>query len=374
MIATHTLAPTTAAGEVTVVQQVAGGRSAALFAVLAGASMALMSGRTEPVVGAPAVRVAARLTVRALFVVALGLVLGGLDTHIAVILTYYGALFCLGIPFLQLRATPLLVLASIGLLVGPVVSQAVRPHLPAPSYDSPHLAMLVAPLHLLSELLFTGYYPVATWLPYLVAGIAVGRMVLSERRTAVLLAVAGAGAALLAKSVSAVLLARPEVYDALLRTSPGSHQPEVLDQALVHGLFGTTPTGSWWWLAVSAPHSGTPLDLLHTVGTSLFVIGACLLVVPLAPRLLAVVFGAGTMTLTLYSLHVALRVPPLWSGDGVGVFARHSGLVLVIGAAFRLLGRSGPLEWLVARIAAAAAGPPRQPEPGLSRSPRSAPR
>ncbi|MGN6578048.1 MAG: heparan-alpha-glucosaminide N-acetyltransferase domain-containing protein [Nocardioides sp.] len=369
MIATHTLAPTTPAGEVTVVQQVAGGRSAALFAVLAGASMALMSGRTEPVVGAPAVRVAARLTVRALFVVTLGLLLGGLETHIAVILTYYGALFLLGIPFLQLRATPLLVLATIGLLVGPVVSQAVRPHLPAPSYDSPHFAMLARPLHLLGELLFTGYYPAATWLPYLVAGIAVGRMALTERRTAVLLAVAGAGAALVAKSVSALLLARPEVYDALLRTSPSPHQPEVLDRALEHGLYGTTPTGSWWWLAVSAPHSGTPLDLLHTIGTSLAVIGGCLLVVPLAPRLLAVVFGAGAMTLTLYSLHVTLRIPPLWSGEGFGVFARHVALVLVIGAAFRLMGRSGPLEWLVARIAAAATGPARQSERGSERGP-----
>ncbi len=51
MIATHTLTSTDAQGHVTVVQQVAGGRSAALFAVLAGASMALMSGRTEPVTG-----------------------------------------------------------------------------------------------------------------------------------------------------------------------------------------------------------------------------------------------------------------------------------------------------------------------------------
>ncbi len=371
MIATHTLESTTPAGEVTVVQQVAGGRSAALFAVLAGASMALMSGRTEPVVGPPAVRVAARLTVRALFVVALGLVLGGLDTHIAVILTYYGALFLLGIPFLQLRATPLLVLASIGLLVGPVVSQAVRPHLPAPSYDSPHPAMLARPLHLLSELLFTGYYPAATWLPYLVAGIAVGRMVLSERRTAVLLAIAGAGAALLAKSASAVLLARPEVYDALLRSYPGSRDPQVLDRALAHGLYGTAPTGSGWWLAVAAPHSGTPLDLLHTTGTSMAAIGVCLLAVPLAPRVLAVVFAAGAMTLTLYSLHVTLRIPPLWSGDGVPVFARHVVLVLAVGAVFRLMGRSGPLEWLVARIAAAVAGPPGQPAAGPAASPPS---
>ena len=141
----------------------------------------------------------------------LGLVLGELPTSIAVILTYYGALFLLGIPFLQLRATPLFTLAALGLLIGPVVSQAVRPHLPAPSFDSPHFSMLVAPLHLLSELLFTGYYPAATWLPYLVAGMAVGRLQLPDRWTGALLATAGAGAPVLAKTLSAVMRDRPEV-------------------------------------------------------------------------------------------------------------------------------------------------------------------
>ena len=41
---------------------------------------------------------------------------------------------------------------------------------------------------------------------------------------------------------------------------------------------GTTPTnGSWEWLLVDAPHSGTPFDLAHTIGTALAVIGLCLL-------------------------------------------------------------------------------------------------
>ena len=50
-----------------------------------------------------------------------------------------------------------------------------------------------------------------------------------------------------------------------------------LATVLQTGTYGTTPSTSWWWLAVSAPHSGTPLDLLHTTGTALAVIGGCLL-------------------------------------------------------------------------------------------------
>lgn len=359
MIATHALVSRTPEGGPTFVQEVAGGRSSALFAVLAGASMALMSGRTEPVTGRAGVRVGARLVVRAMLVTLIGLVLGELDTSIAVILTYYGVLFLLGIPFLQLRAVPLAVLASLGVVIAPVVSHLVRQYLPPPSYESPDLGMLLSPLQLLTELTFTGYYPAATWLPYLVAGMALGRADLTPRRLAVALALGGQAVALLAKGISSLLLAQPGVSDVLTRTFTGPGDAGDLENTLAHGLYGVTPTGSWWWLAVSAPHSGTAFDLAHTIGTSLSVIGVCLLVAPLAPRVFAVVFGAGTMTLTLYSLHVVLRVPEAWPEDSVESFLRHAGLVLAIGAAYRLAGRSGPLERLVAFLSARAVPPPR---------------
>ena len=51
---------------------------------------------------------------------------------------------------------------------------------------------------------------------------------------------------------------------------------------LTHGLHGTTPTGTWWWLATVAPHSGTPLDLAQTIGSAMAVIGVCLLVTRIA--------------------------------------------------------------------------------------------
>lgn len=369
MIATHTLGSTDAEGNITVVQQVAGGRSAALFAVLAGASMALMSGRTEPVTGVPGLRVAERLATRAFLVTLVGLALGELDTSIAVILTYYGVLFLLGIPFLQLRWQPAAVLAGIGVVVAPVASHLVRPFLPAPSYDSPSFASLVTPLHLLSELVFTGYYPVATWLPYLVAGIAVGRLDLTRRSAALVLAVGGQVVALAGKGVSQLLLGLDGVTAALTRTFTGARSGAGLEETLAHGLYGVTPTGSWWWLAVSAPHSGTSFDLMHTIGTSLSVIGLALLVAPLAPRLLAVLLGAGAMTLTLYSLHVLLRIPELWDEDGYDTFARHVALVLAIGAAYRLMARSGPLERLVAAVAARV-GTSASGHPDVNRSPR----
>jgi hypothetical protein len=108
-----------------------------------------------------------------------------------------------------------------------------------------------------------------------------------------------------------------------------------------------TPTGSSWWLAVRAPHSGTSLDLLMTIGSAALVLGCCLLLGQRAPRAAAVVFGAGALTLTLYTLHVVLRSRGLWDGDDVRTFLGQAVLVLAIGAAFRWGSRRGPLEVLV---------------------------
>ena len=354
MISTHALVTSTPDGGTTVVQSIAGGRSAALFAVLAGVSLSLMSGRRTPLRGRAWWAAAAGLAVRALVIAFIGLILGALDTTIAIILTYYGVLFALGIPFTLLGARALAALAVAWCALAPVVSHLLRPDLPRPTLASPTFDHLVFPVELVSELAFTGYYPAWSWLTYLLAGMAVGRLDLRRPATAAWVLVVGAVAAVLAKVASSYLVAQPGVRSTLARTLTGSHPEGGLDNTLEHGLFGTTPTGSWWWLTTSAPHSGTPLDLAHTTGTALALIGLCLLLARFAPAVWAVAFGAGAMTLTLYSLHVVLRTPTFWPDDDVPTFTLHVVVVVVIGALFRLADRSGPLERVTADMARAA--------------------
>ena len=348
MIATHALVAVDEDG-VTFVQQLAGGRASALFAVLAGVSLALMTGGSSPVRGREREAAAGGLVVRALIVAGIGMALGGLGSGIAIILTYYGLLFLLGIPFLRLRARSLAVLSGIWLLVVPVLSHLLRPHLPDPTLASPRFEMLTAPWQLVTELAFTGYYPVVPWMAYLLAGMAVGRLDLSRTSNAVRVLVSGALVAAASWFLSEALLARPGVMETLQRTYDAPRAGE-LEEVLAHGLFGTTPTGSWWWLAVKAPHSGTPFDLAHTIGCALLVIGACLLVSRLAPQVIAVVFGAGAMTLTLYSLHVVMRMPQIWPEDNTETFVKHVLLVVSIGALFRLRAVRGPLEAIVKQL------------------------
>lgn len=358
MISTHLL-EADEDGRLTGIQWLATGRSSALFAFLAGVSIALA---TRPGRAGAATSVRSRsagLVVRGLLVAALGLALGQLDTGLAVILTYYGVLFVLAVPFVGLRARTLWTLAAVWVVAAPVVSQLLRPHLPRRGFATPDVSQLAEPLQLLSELTFTGYYPAVPWLAYLFAGMALARLDL--RSTSVLTLVTGGGLLLSvgATVVSETLLRRPAVIDPLL-ASLGAANVQDLRMVIDQGMYGSTPEdGPWQWLLVVAPHSTTPFDLAQTIGSSLAVTGACLLVLHLLPavasRVVAVVMGAGAMTLTLYCLHAVMRTPQVWPSEEPGSFWIHVAIVTAIGAVFALLGRRGPLETLVSTCSRAAA-------------------
>ncbi len=359
MMATHIVPSVDETGRVTALQQLAGGRSSALFATLAGVSLSLAYGRTRPVRGRAWASAAVGVSVRAAMVAALGLLLGALGSGIAVILTYYGLLFCVGIPFLRFRAGSLAVVAAAWLLAGPVLSHLLRPGLPPPSYHSPSFAALGSgetAWGLLTELAVTGYYPVLVWMAYLLAGMAVGRTDLTRWRNVGMVACVGALLWSTAVLASDALLARPGVRGALVETFEGAGWRGDLDVTLTHGLYGTTPSGSGWWLAVRAPHSGTSFDLAVTLGGALVVLAGCVAVGLVSPRAVAVLGGAGAMTLTLYTAHVMSRQPGWWDADDLRTWWAQVVLAVLVGAGFRLAGAQGPLEAVVGSCSRAAAG------------------
>jgi hypothetical protein len=131
-------------------------------------------------------------------------------------------------------------------------------------------------------------------------------------------------------------------------------------------MYGNTPTGgSWAWLLVVAPHSSTPFDIVQSAGSALCVIGVCLGVVGLwgstVERGFAVFFGAGTMTLSLYSLHVVARTEAVWPRETPATFRWHVLVLMAIGAVFVATGLRGPLEAVVRRAAETCAGQFRRP-------------
>jgi uncharacterized membrane protein len=368
MMAVHVLPGEAADGAVTTPHLVAGGRSAAAFAVLAGVGLALTSGGPRPPTGRRWAGIAAATVVRALAIGLVGLWLGRLDSGVAVILAYYAVLFLLAVPLLRLGPRVLALAAASTAVLVPAGSAAARAGLPSPDRANPTAASLVAdPGARLLELTLTGYYPALAWTAYLCAGLAVGRLPLHSLRVAWGLLALGSGVAAASIGVSALLLGPLGGLDRLAAIT--GTDPAVLAESLQGSQFGTTPTGSWWWLAVDAPHSSTPLDLLHTTGTALAVLGAMLLLARVAAPVLAPLAAAGSMTLSLYAAHVAWLSSDLLPGHPVRSYLLQVLAALVLATAWRRAAPRGPLETLVA----AAATPVRRAVDPARRAPAAGP-
>ena len=353
MMAVHVLPAAAAGGGATTSHAIAGGRSAATFAVLAGVGLALLTGGTRPLGGRRYGGAAAGLVVRAVAIGAVGLLLGLVDSGVAVILAYYAALFVLAIPLLPLRARPLVAIGITVACVFPFVSHALRGDsgLPFRGQNPTFTSLFESPGELIDGVLLTGYYPALAWMAYLCAGLAAGRLNLGERRTAVWLFGCGGALAVATSATSWFLLGRLDGRDRIAATLA---DPSELDDALELGLYGNTPTTTWWWLAVDAPHSSTPLDLLHTIGVALALLGALLLLASagrLARTVVAPAAAAGSMTLSLYTGHVALLGSDLLPGDPETSYVMQVCAALLLALLWRrFLGR-GPLERLIAMAA-----------------------
>lgn len=350
MMATHLEPRTTPEGDPTVAYLIASGRASALFAVLAGVGLALASGGAVPPEGRAWGRASAGIAARAGVVFGAGLVLGEFESDLAIILCYYGALFLVAIPVLRLSAGWLLGLGAAATVVAPVLGQWLRGAVVGPfDYAVPSIETLVAdPGAMFWGILLTGYYPVLTWTAYLLIGLGVGRLELGTARIAASLAVVGSVVAALAWYASWSWLESGGLV-VLEDAGVGRHPVSgPIGPDLLHvGFYGTTPTTSWSWLWVASPHSGAPPDLLHTIGTALAVLGAMLLLARVLGRVLWPLAAVGSMTFTLYSLHVVLISTMVPRTASYPLLA-HVAIALAVAVPWRLVIGRGPLEALAA--------------------------
>ncbi|SBS74772.1 DUF418 domain-containing protein [uncultured Microbacterium sp.] len=296
---------------------VANGRSSILFAVLAGVSIALVSGGRRPVAGAALGLVRRRLAVRAglLWLIGIALIITGVP--LLIILPAYALLFLLALPLLRLGARALWGIAAALALVMPWVQPALDA---LPLWDGPAGEAL--------DLALGWGYPFPLWTAFLVAGLAAGRSDLRAVRTQVALAAGGAAAAAIAYTVDAATRAAED-----------------------EGYLGLV------WTA--AAHSGGILEVVGSGGFALAVLGVCLLVcrTPLTWALLPL-RAVGTMPLTAYvgQVYAWAIVAAATIGD-VSDLGRFRDLepfwpfaLLTIAActAWALLLGRGPMERLVA--------------------------
>jgi uncharacterized membrane protein len=336
------------------------GRASGLFAVVAGIGLALLTGGRSPHRDRTLSADRTGIAVRAVIIALIGLVLGGVETNIAIILFHYGLLFLLALPFVGLRLRALAAWAAGWVLLAPVAAYLLRPIVsanvsPPTLGGNPVFEHFLVPQTLAADALLTGYYPVLQWLGFILIGLVIGRLDLRQVPVQLGLLGCGIAAAIGARLLSAQLLGPGGGLAAILQTPEGRRYP--LEAMLDVGLAGVDQSGSWWWLAVSAPHSGSTLDLVHVSGCAAAVVAACLLLTGRFPQALLPLSAPGAMTLTLYSLHICVmswadQLSPL--PDPMLLFWLQVAAAVAIGILFQRLRSRGPLELLTSGAANAA--------------------
>jgi uncharacterized membrane protein YeiB len=333
------------------VRYLADGHSSVLFATLAGFSLMLLAGRREPKTGLAGRQARARIAIRAVVLLALGTAMA-MEYGGVIILGFYGVYFLLALPLVRLRARTLAITAAaLALaLATPQLAFALNSLLTEPIQQSVNA---YDPLHRLSDvgvldLLLTGFYPTITWMPFVIAGMALARLDLSA--TAVQRRVAALGAALTVAAYGmSLLLAGKDALRSTAEDGPSSGGSGAMP--LDSGSF--EPQASM--LLTAGPHSGTTFDIIGSVGVAILVIVGATVAMDRLPRLRRLakpVIAVGTMSLTAYVGHFVaqsmLSMPTGKSSQQSWVPLLMFVLgAIVFAAVWSRFFRRGPLEYLL---------------------------
>lgn len=269
MYAAHVGPDPAVGGPLGFVMELARGRSSALFALLAGFTLVLITGRPHPRTGRAGRQAVARMVIRSLVLIALGFALTALDTEVDVILAFYGLTFLAVLPLYRLRARTLALLAAAGAFVMPQVLYVTRLSIDEDSWADTVVAW--DPLARLGdtdgfmELLFTGEYPVLTWMSFMLVGMAVARLDLTRNAVRTQLVLTGGALAVLGYGGSWLALrlvpharaASPPPPTVIREPRPGGPTPSATSS--------TTPRrpGSWSvrrTVRRPSPSSATPVS------------------------------------------------------------------------------------------------------------------
>ncbi|MFD6135998.1 heparan-alpha-glucosaminide N-acetyltransferase domain-containing protein [Isoptericola sp. NPDC056618] len=328
------------------------GHSSILFALVAGVSIAIVTGGPRPLDGDPLRRARLRLLVRAALLLVVVALLDLLGTRVALILGFYACYFALALPFLRWRPPRLLALAAVVALVGPLLA-----------YWGPE-ALLRAGLRLphdgsgaVTDFVLTGHYPAIVWMAYVLAGMAIGRCDLRSPRLRRGLLLGGLAAWGAFSFLSGAVVG-----------AAGGEEVVLTSQVMARQSVDTTPFawGDPWpgvaGLFLDGPHDDTTIEVLASGGFAAAVVGLCLYVGRVGRWVLAPLAAVGSMALTVYSLQIVA----VWHWDLLGSTTNGPLLVMVLvtlaaATAWRFLLGRGPLERLVGAVSDRAAGPPPGP-------------
>lgn len=343
------------------VEIVSSGFPSSLFAVLGGFGVVFASRKQQ------GFSASVGIFVRGIVVVFIGWLMELLPDHnIAVVLVYFGTAIAVSAFIVNLPSWGLVLIAAILSLGGAQLNAWYRIEV----YDA--MPGLLDYRHFFESVFITGTYPVLTWIVYMLIGIIMARWMLAMRsggkltQAATWMLVGGA-------IVSSAAYIFGEAYVRMsfaptVARLTGESTAMIRDYVYQSSYGAPIDAGFAAWM-LPTPHSGTLIDIAHTGGAAIAIIGACLLAtasLTTVPWLIKPVLSAGAAPLTIYVLHVAmtafmyvgLNAFDLSSPPGYVQWAFWWQLVVVlaVGGLLAATRQRGPLELLVSNVSKAAAG------------------
>ena len=313
------------------------GRAAAVFVVLAGVGLSLAS-RRERQSGDSEALFNARKTLwkRAAFLFVVGMLY--LPIYSGDILHFYGIYITIGALALSASGRWLWGLVAAFVIAFSVLILGFN-YEAEWDFTTLEYEGLWTPLGMLRNLFFNGLHPVIPWTAFLLAGMWLGRQDMSDSSVSKRVFLMGAGVALFAEFLSAVLI---ETLTA--RASADSVEA-------IRAVFGTE---------MLPP---VPLYMLAAGGTAFAVIAMCIMLSPrfVHLRLHRALVATGQLSLTLYVAHIVLGMSIL---DIFGRLENQSlefavtsavvffALAVAYSDKWRQHFGRGPLEWAMRRLTA----------------------
>ena len=318
------------------------GRSSILFAILAGISLSILTGRNVPYGGDQMRTARLRIIGRSCVLMVIAGLLSLLGVPVAIILACYAAWFIASLPMTRWNSRRLFVTAGVLAFVGPTALNLFvwiieNLHL-WPSEDANGFVI---------DVFFMGTYPGVVYMAYVIAGMGLGRLDLTLRSVqARLVAI---GSVLAAAGYGAAWLVSRIFSDALNQApNQGSFDPSL--EGIQPWLGLPFPDIHFW--AGAEPHSHTIFEVIGSGGFGIAVLGVCLLIGGLSKNVLYPLAAVGSMSLTAYSAHIVVIA---FNMDWNGSESWFPILALVVGClvlctAWKFVSQRGPLEWLMWKV------------------------
>ncbi|MEU2452972.1 DUF418 domain-containing protein [Streptomyces sp. NPDC012765] len=336
----------------------ADGRAPALFTLLAGFSLVLAQRGQDPARQPEGwARRWRPLLIRCAVLAVLGLGLASLWPGILVILAFFAVYFLAAEPFTRLSTPVLTAVAGVSVVAGPLLSFLLGPVF---GYEASGRGLVPEAADLTSwpglgavllELLLTGAYPLATYFPYVLAGMALARLCDVRVGTVALRMAVWGTAAALAGYGSAWLASHVFGARQRLLESIAVHHPQAMAAAdpvreVLQGQYGAVPSTSWDWLLVADPYSQTPLETLGNAGVGCALIGLCALAARhgVGARLLRPLTLLGAMALSAYVVHALVLAGPAHGAASWSAWIAFSSAALALTWGWQRIWADSPLR------------------------------